>query len=460
MHNDLNAYKEFIDLYTDAVVIIQDNRIVLYNKSAEKLIPSIQLKSLESILKTFQPLASQRMSEMKKKKRSLGSLVYPIHISDDKMVWLELTSNYIEINGRPATLTVAKPAKSDEVSMSEASMLQRHLALSQNWVQNGCYIKPLHYVTTSRPKSFYFTLSIEEHHFGWVGELEDDLILSSVFIIAMEQYFQRVINSYEWQSESTSLLEMTEKLIDRVDQALEIKSLSYQIWHLDSCKGILHLINHGGSGVMCTSDDEIVNLLDESYDEDELMKIPIETLKWLSLGNIEFNLDFVERYKTDVFRLAEELSNQLYISGVEKQRDQCSVFMDFTFQGTFYEEIFHGVMEAQNRIDVMLEKLPTEVDPFSFRLVFMELLTNAYKHGSDLDDKVPIKVIVYVNSKELYIEIFDLQSRRERIKVKHALPLESILEESGRGLFLVNNFVDTLYLTGNSVIAKITNRVV
>ena len=457
---DLSKYKSYIDLYTDAVVIIQDDQIILCNESAERLIPAIHNKSLSSILEAFQPLAVQRMSDMSKIKRSLGSMVYPIHITAEKTLLLELTSNFIEVNERPATLTVAKTMNNQSTKMSEAILLQRHLALNQNWVQKGCYIKPLHYVTVNNPKSFYFTFSVGEHHFGWVGALENELILSSVFIIAMEQYFQQFFANCNWDHDEQLLLDATENLLNRVYASLELSDFMYHIWHLDTKKGFVYLTNNGGPGVICTSKGEVVDLQDERFENDHLVKIPIRDIRWLSLGNIEFNMDFISRFKSDMFLLAEELSNQLYTSGYELQRDLCSVFMDFTFQGTVFEEKFYGVADAQKRIDQLLDKMPYDVDAFSFRLVLMELLTNAYKHGSDFDDTVPIKAIIYINEKELFIEVFDLQSRKERIKIKQSLPLETLLEESGRGLFLVNCYVNNLYLTGNSIIAKITNGVV
>ncbi|GAB6108504.1 ATP-binding protein [Fusibacter bizertensis] len=460
MTYDLSKYKNYIDLYTDAVVIIQDDRIILSNRSAELLIPAIHNKSLVSILETFQPLAVKRMSDISKIKRSLGSMVYPIHITAEKTLLLELTSNFIEVNERPATLTIAKTMNSGSEKMSEAILLQRYLALNQNWVQKGCYIKPLHYVTVNNPKSFYFTFSIGEHHFGWVGALENDLILSSVFIIAMEQYFQRFFTNCDWDHEENLLLDVTEKLLNRVYTSLELSDFMYHIWHLDTKKGFIYLTNNGGPGVLCTSEGEVVDLQDERFNTDNLIKYPIKSIRWLSLGNVEFDMGFIKQYKSDVFLLAEELSNQLYTSGFELQRDLCSVFMDFTFQGTVFEEKFYGVADAQKRIDQLLKKMPYTVDAFTFRLVLMELLTNAYKHGSDFDDTVPIKAIVYINEKELFIEVFDLQSRKERIKIKQSLPLENLLDESGRGLFLVNCYVNNLYLTGNSIIAKITNGVV
>ncbi len=460
MLDDLNYYKEFIDLYTEAVVIIQDDQIILSNKSAEKLIPFIHKKSLQSILKTFEPLASHRIEYMKKNKRSLGSMVYPIHITEDQTIWFELTSNYIEVNGRPATLTIAKIKNKEVSTLSEAILLQRHLALNQNWVQSGCYIKPLHYVTSSNPRSFYFTLSVGDHHFGWVGELQNEMILSSVFIIAMEQYFQRVFTNYDWDGVQSSLLDVTDKLLSKVNKSLNISDFMYHIWHLNTKKGTLVITNNGGPGIVYTNDGDFVNLLDQCFVEEALIEFSINDVKWVSLSNIEFNIELIEKYKTDVFLIAEELSNQLYVSGQEMHRDLCSVFMDFTFQGSVFEEKFYGIMDAQNRIDLLLKKLPYAVNAFTFRLVLMELLTNAYKHGSEFDDTVPIKAIININANELFIEVFDLQSRRERIKIKQTLSSENLLDESGRGLFLVNSFADNLYLTGNSIIAKIKNGVV
>ena len=79
-----------------------------------------------------------------------------------------------------------------------------------------------------------------------------------------------------------------------------------------------------------------------------------------------------------------------------------------------------------------------------FKLVFREALINAMKHGSKDDPDKKVKVEIKVSKERVYIQIRDEGEGFDPAQLPDPLLPENLLKSSGRGIFLMNNFFDSV----------------
>jgi serine/threonine-protein kinase RsbW len=77
-------------------------------------------------------------------------------------------------------------------------------------------------------------------------------------------------------------------------------------------------------------------------------------------------------------------------------------------------------------------------------IVTTELVNNAIHHGNKNDPSKKVKIIFTVDSKKLELRIFDEGNGFDPKKLKDPLAPENLFSESGRGIFLIRNLMDSL----------------
>ena len=123
---------------------------------------------------------------------------------------------------------------------------------------------------------------------------------------------------------------------------------------------------------------------------------------------------------------------------------------------------------ASKEISKILEKIKNELyinndDYFDVRVIVNELLNNAVSHGNHFNREKKVSVKVFLKDKNnLYITVEDqgdgYKSNKVLQKEKNNLNFESCfnIEESGRGLLIVNSLCDKVLYNkrGNKIIVK------
>lgn len=133
-----------------------------------------------------------------------------------------------------------------------------------------------------------------------------------------------------------------------------------------------------------------------------------------------------------------------------------NLFVNHEFESVLYEYKLDGLDNYQVRVEQMLEHVNIPEVEFNIKLILMELLVNAYKHGNDNNDELPIRVRTITGRNILAVEVTDMGLREKKFSVKKEINDEDILSESGRGLFLVEQLSDKSYIDGNSVIVEVS----
>jgi serine/threonine-protein kinase RsbW len=86
----------------------------------------------------------------------------------------------------------------------------------------------------------------------------------------------------------------------------------------------------------------------------------------------------------------------------------------------------------------------SESDSDDLGIVTTELVNNAIHHGNNNDPDKLVHITFIVDDKKIQLRILDQGSGFNPNKLKDPLAPENLLNESGRGIFLIRNLMDGL----------------
>lgn len=116
----------------------------------------------------------------------------------------------------------------------------------------------------------------------------------------------------------------------------------------------------------------------------------------------------------------------------------------------------YGLSNSDAIIKGMIEDLECYKHDFDLRLILTEALTNAFKHGNNMDEKKPI-YLKYEYVKEtsyITIKIRDSGNDLKDINITDKITDDMIENTSGRGLFLIQTISDEFYFKENTMVIK------
>lgn len=122
--------------------------------------------------------------------------------------------------------------------------------------------------------------------------------------------------------------------------------------------------------------------------------------------------------------------------------------------------VLFGLERQQDIIEVMIQRLALpDSDVFDVRLILTEAVTNAHIHGNGCDPFKPIGITCERSGDCLHMEIEDAGQGFEPGEIPAVLDDSKLLDESGRGLFLIQCLSDEVRAHHNRlVILKTLNK--
>jgi serine/threonine-protein kinase RsbW len=118
------------------------------------------------------------------------------------------------------------------------------------------------------------------------------------------------------------------------------------------------------------------------------------------------------------------------------------------------EFIFYGLLDYKKNIDKIIAELNAYQYDFDIRLILTEALTNAFKHGNNMNVNKPIYLRYFYNGKSVTFEISDSGSGFENEIIEESIVDENLLSDNGRGLFLIKSLSDKIELRQNTLIIQ------
>lgn len=116
--------------------------------------------------------------------------------------------------------------------------------------------------------------------------------------------------------------------------------------------------------------------------------------------------------------------------------------------------ILHGMSERDRIISDIVGRLGADDLCFDLRLILTEGLTNAYKHGNQENPELPIYLRYFYEPETVIFEIEDSGITCGEIKIIEEISSEKLLDDSGRGLFLIRCYCDEVKVINNTLIMQ------
>ncbi|OPJ60769.1 serine-protein kinase RsbW [Clostridium oryzae] len=116
------------------------------------------------------------------------------------------------------------------------------------------------------------------------------------------------------------------------------------------------------------------------------------------------------------------------------------------------KQTLYGLDEYDKVIDTVVSDLKAEKYYFDIKLILTEALTNAFEHGNDGDKNKPIDLVYNFDGKYLNFKVISSNTKPESISIPKSIDEDSLLDEHGRGLFLIQSMADKVEFKDNSLI--------
>jgi serine/threonine-protein kinase RsbW len=116
------------------------------------------------------------------------------------------------------------------------------------------------------------------------------------------------------------------------------------------------------------------------------------------------------------------------------------------------EFVLYGLQDYKIIIDRIIDELKADEIEFDLKLILTEGLTNAFKHGNKESTLLPIYLRYTFDGYKIIFEIEDSGQESDYIILPKDTIDDDVLEDNGRGLFLINCYADAVHMEGNKLI--------
>lgn len=120
---------------------------------------------------------------------------------------------------------------------------------------------------------------------------------------------------------------------------------------------------------------------------------------------------------------------------------------------TYGKVLFYGIDNINEKLDNIIQSINLEKQSFEIKLILIEAVNNAYIHGNKKDKEKPICVEWKLIQNLLEVSITDCGEGIEKLS-NYNYEENDILNESGRGILIINSYSDLVEFKGNSIIIK------
>lgn len=338
----------------------------------------------------------------------------------------------------------------------------------QQWINDTFYIKQIFDTSLSQVHTFYqFERGRYGLAYGILGEWKCQNPVDASQLKQIKSNFNALVANYMFPSEIFSEFYET---ISRVPLTNDISLL---MWVANQEKNVFSMISKNFKHVYLskrTVDNGKLKRFFHGESRNQAFEVHHDTLsdlKQLVLPTNSYGHDAIAQFEMkvhdvrhpDIFSLSGLINESYYEEDIRATRIRPrALIMDFESFKNVKVYTLMGLDSQQIILDKILMSLPEGFNAFEVKLVYSELICNAFVHGNKKNPEIPIKVIVSFTNKYCYIEVYDMREASAHIKVPTSLDPMKLLEENGRGLFLVQSVSESVYVDQNSTTAKLKKR--
>jgi len=115
---------------------------------------------------------------------------------------------------------------------------------------------------------------------------------------------------------------------------------------------------------------------------------------------------------------------------------------------------FYGVDNISEKLDVIIKPLNLKKQYFEIKLIIIEAINNAFIHGNNSDKNKPISLQWEFKENLFIVSVTDCGDGVKNLNNNKEINEDNILEECGRGLYIISSYADEMKFEGNSIIIK------
>lgn len=116
--------------------------------------------------------------------------------------------------------------------------------------------------------------------------------------------------------------------------------------------------------------------------------------------------------------------------------------------------LFYGVDNISEKLDVIIESLSLKKQYFEIKLIIVEAVNNAFIHGNNSDKNKSISLQWKLKENLLIVSVTDCGYGIKNLINYKEINEDNILEDCGRGLYIISCYTDEMEFKDNSIIMK------
>ncbi len=462
-------YNRAIEFFTDPVIIIQNFEIVNSNKAAKQFFGYFKTQQIGEYLKEQLEVARFRLLKVLETHESTEPFDYKVYRSDGTWVQVEMISHYIQYHCAPAVMVICKDITFQKVDLMNASWLQLTNMMKKRPPFEHGILRTVYVPSKTLSGDFFFFEKIDKENklIGVLGDVRGKGVNAALKISAFEVLFREILTLH------TDIVSITDLLNIKVMRYMEECFIAAMIFCIDYEMNTIELIGAGmNEFFMVNHYDELVREVIRGpflgmfenigfdYGKYRLEQIKrlilfsdgIDALMQLGTISPEQLLD--ENFLRIPNQMTELIENQS--SHLEGIPDDCTMLI-FEFEGNrqLKEYFIFGIHKHLQTIDQLIEEMGWQERAFDIRLILSELVVNAYEYGNLRDPDLPVVVTAIEDKTHWMLEVIDMGFKSKPQKIPDQIFEETLLSESGRGLFIVNQLADSVEIGVKSIIVKL-----
>jgi PAS domain S-box-containing protein len=192
-------YCEIVNLLPDAIIITVDGKIVLANKAACKYFNNLVNESAYKFVPNFDHIMKKRIDQIVRNKQVKTVFDYKITLEDKTVIDMEVSSSYLNFQGKPAVLSIMREITKRKKELNSASKMQKQLFKKPFTIPNKVKVDTLYVPARTVSGDFLYLCKKNENLLiGIIGDVCGKGITAALNISAFNVLFhEAALISYD-----------------------------------------------------------------------------------------------------------------------------------------------------------------------------------------------------------------------------------------------------------------------
>jgi len=211
-------YRKIINLSPDAIVIVVDQKIAFANKEASKYYDNLIGESIYKYSPDFVKILNMRINQIIKNKIQNALFDYKVVLDDNRVIEIEVSSNYLTYNGQPAILSIMRDITKRKKELNAAAKVQKRWLKKSFPLPNKANMETLYIPAKTVSGDFFAFKKVNENFVvGIIGDVSGKGISAGLNISAFNVLFhEAVLKSH---NPAEIIINLNEKIVDYLGES-------------------------------------------------------------------------------------------------------------------------------------------------------------------------------------------------------------------------------------------------